>query len=331
MKITIFSFTEKGDELNGKIAALEIGETSSVVRESAAGRLGEETEKAFAASDALVFIGAAGIAVRAVAPLVKSKATDPAVIVCDELGRFVIPVLSGHIGGANSLAERIAAGINAQPVITTATDINKKWAVDVWAKEKGYKIANIEQIKYISSAVLRGERIAFSAMGKKEMIPYENIVYTADSAVKCGISVSIYEQKPFEHTLCLVPPCVTLGVGCKKGIKGAALINFFEEIRGNRLISPLSVKAVATIDIKKDEGAVLELCRYLNAPLITYTAEELNAVEGDFTPSDFVKNITGTDNVCERAAAAGGGELLLPKTRGEGVTLALAVDKEVFL
>ena len=144
MIINTLFFTNKGKELADRLAcSLDAHDVRLVPR-------GSDREgicrKAFREGEALVFIGAAGIAVRMIAPFVKDKLTDPPVIVIDEFGENVIPVLSGHIGGANGLALEIAASIGARPVITTATDLNDAFSVDLFAKENGLKIANRDGI-----------------------------------------------------------------------------------------------------------------------------------------------------------------------------------------
>lgn len=321
MKISIISFTALGDETNKRCGKLfqnmlfkQNGKTFKQKRCS----LKEWTKDCFENSDALIFIGAVGIAVRAIAPFIKSKDTDPAVVVTDECGRFTVPILSGHIGGANGLAEYISKNINSVPVITTATDINGVWAVDAWATDNGYSIGNISNIKYISAALLGNECVGlqsdFEVCGKMP----KNVVQ--DLNCTCGISISDSIKTPFMHTLNLFPKRLVIGVGSRKNADEDALIKMFQTLRLNKK----TVAYVATIDIKKNEKAVLKLSEYLKTELKTYTAEELNQVRGDFESSDFVKRITGTDNVCERAALATGGELILKKTKGDGVTMAVA-------
>ena len=117
----------------------------------------------FAQSDALVFVGAVGIAVRAIAPHCRSKASDPAVVVLDECGRFAVPVLSGHLGGANDLARALAAVCGAVPVITTATDAHGIFAVDEWAKHQNCTVLEAERIKHVSSKLLAGQSVRFAA------------------------------------------------------------------------------------------------------------------------------------------------------------------------
>ena len=165
MKVSIISFTDKGKTLAGRIARKlrdDDYEATAYYKKP----LYEWTEKQFTRKNAIIFVGAAGIAVRAIAPWVKDKLSDPPVLVVDELGQYVIPILSGHIGGANELAKEVSQMINATPVITTATDINMKFAIDVFAKKNNFVIANREGIAAVSSKQLSGEMITLYANKK---------------------------------------------------------------------------------------------------------------------------------------------------------------------
>ncbi len=323
MIIYSFSFTDKGDLLNRKIS--ELLDTRAYLSGIVKGQLKELTKTAFENADAVIFIGAAGIAVRAIAPFVKSKTADPAVIVCDELASFVIPILSGHIGGANDLAQRLAALIGAVPVITTATDINGVWAVDTWAVKKGFKVYNADSIKHISSALLKGKSVGLiSDIELTDKLP-DNVVFD-NTSLESGIVISPFIKKPFKHTLNLIPRCVCLGVGSKKDADKNALCELTQKLLDENRIDPYAVCAIATINIKCNENAVLELCKKYSVPLTCYTAEQLNQIEGNFKTSDFVKSVTGTDNVCERSAVfVSSGWLIINKTAGDGVTLAAAM------
>lgn len=319
MRAAVISFTVRGDEVNRRIGGIignarHFGKGFGTKKES----VSEWTAREFKENDALIFIGAAPIAVRAAAPYIKSKETDPAILVIDEAARYVIPILSGHIGGANRLARLVAKGLGAQAVITTATDINGVWAVDAWAAENGYGIDDISGIKHISSALLDGRTVGLVSDFKISGTLPSGVKYTDTS--ECGICISDSIKKPFSHTLNLLPKRFVIGVGSRKDAEETALIELFDAAGINKK----AVKAVATIDIKRDEPSVICLAEYLRTEIITYTARELNAVEGDFSASCFVRSVTGTDCVCERAAAASGGEIVIRKTKGRGVTLAAA-------
>ena len=234
MNISIISFTGRGHALSARIAAC-MPEDCVTQYAKAEGFAAYDSVRAFAAramaeDSAVIFVGAAGIAVRAVAPFVRGKDVDPAVLVVDENGRFVIPVLSGHIGGANQLAEQLAEQLHAIPVITTATDGRGRFAADSWAVQHGCVVADIRCIKYISGALLRGDSV-----GLRSEFPISGALpegITAEGQPENGILISIYEraERPFAHTLWLVPRIVHVGVGCRRDLPPDQLNARVEEL-----------------------------------------------------------------------------------------------------
>lgn len=293
--------------------------------------LGEWTKEQFYSREALIFIGAAGIAVRAIAPYVKDKTSDPAVVVVDDMGRFSISLLSGHLGGANDLAGEVAAAVGAQPVITTATDNHGRFAVDNFAKERGLFIADMKLAKKISADILSGEMVGFfSDFPVKGELP-EGL----RRGVLCrrNIWITIKERLDAEkesEILRLVPEAVIVGIGCRKGISQDTVGTMMEQMMRQWNIAPESVCALATIDIKRAEEGLVGCAGQKEIPVFTYPAETLMEMEGEFSASEFVRKTTGADNVCERAAmvcasAMGGGRLLVKKQADSGVTVAAAV------
>ena len=329
MTVYIISFTKKGDLLNRKIAEVFAGDRVLSYTGGRRERLFELTQKAFADGNAIIFIGAVGIAVRAVSGFVKSKECDPAVVVCDELGKYAIPILSGHIGGANRIAEKISEYTGAVPVITTATDINGIWAVDCWATDNNFKIYNPRNIKYISSELLKGGKVGIISDIHIDGIPDDVVFGNIDT--ECGIVVSPYIKNVYKRTLNLIPKCMGVGVGSRKNADEDALIRLLKKVFRENNIDEYAVYAVGTIDLKKSEKSVLKLCKYLGVELKCFTKEEMNRIEGDFSSSEFVKNVMGTDNVCERCAVmvSSPGTLKIKKSIGDGVTLAVAIANQL--
>ena len=274
-------------------------------------------------ADALVFIGSAGIAVREIAPHVKDKRTDPAVITVDELGRFVIPLLSGHIGGANDLALSLAEYLKAMPIITTATDINRKFSVDAWAARNGYAISNMHIAKMVSASILERPVPLKSDFPVVTDLPAGVV---AGDGGELGIYLSWMEKEPFEHTLLLVPRVLHLGIGCRRGTPEQAICEAVEAVLMEYRISRKAIKCVASINLKADEPGLLDFCEKNQWSATFYSAQELMAVEGEFTTSSFVKSVTGVDNVCERAALIGAEKLIVNKTARNGVTVAVAAE-----
>ena len=281
----------------------------------------------FTRADAMIFVGACGIAVRTIAPHLKSKLTDPAVICIDELGQYVIPILSGHIGGANELAKKLASGLEAQAVITTATDINGKFSVDTWAAKNGFIIDNMQRAKEISASILEQDAALSAMLPITSGLP-QGLILKESGPV--GIFIGWEKREPYEMTLNLIPQNLCLGIGCRKGTSAGSIRTAVCSVLDQYHIDQRAIKLAASIDLKAGEPGLLEFCRMMNIPLHCYSARELLSAEGNFSHSDFVQSVTGVDNVCERAAMMTSDRLVVPKTIFEGVTVAIGAEmKEV--
>ena len=278
----------------------------------------------FAEADALVFVGSCGIAVREIAPHVRDKRTDPAVLCVDELGTFVIPLLSGHIGGANALARKLAGHLGATPVITTATDIHNRFSVDAWAKQQGFLIDDMSRAKAVSAAILEGDvplSCEFPILS-----PYPQGVRPGQQG-DVGICISYRVQNPFAKTLRLIPRVLHLGIGCKRGTTADQIAQAVDMALKQENLEKRAIRCAASIDLKQEELGLLQYCREQGLPVQFYSAQELMALPGEFTPSEFVRKTTGVENVCERAACMGAETLIVKKTALNGVTVAIAAEK----
>lgn len=366
----ILFFTDEGKRLaerisgEGEDAFQEISYTDGR-KESLAGW----TKKHFRTGQILLYVGACGIAVRAIAPYVQSKQTDPAVLVADERGKFVISLLSGHLGEANSYAEIVAGLTGAQAVITTATDVNGLFAVDVFAKKNGLVLTDFKAAKEFTANLLKTKkgilvipepyRKWITVSGK---IPEELTISGEES--EAGTNRTEVQEahlnpgkesrlpqlllspqaaghgtdSPLEsegtapllptERLQLIPPCLILGVGLKKGKTEQELLAFIRKVLQANGLLEKAIGRFASIDLKKDEPALWMAAETYGVPLRFFTAEELMQVKGEFSKSAFVQAVTGADNVCERASiAAGAEEILVPKTAENGLTLAIGVRK----
>ncbi|MBQ9610778.1 MAG: cobalt-precorrin 5A hydrolase [Lachnospiraceae bacterium] len=360
MTLSIICFTEAGYELEKKINnVLSEIEPNYIIKKYVKckfvrGRLdtgfsyvdedlSDWSKRQFEEGSALLFIGATGIAVRAIAGCVKSKLTDSPVIVMDEQGRFVIPLLSGHMGGANKLSERLADITGAVPVITTATDIRNEFAVDLFAKNNGLNIINKEKIADVTSKLLDGQGIKI-AVPKESLSQYAEYPYSDKVKIleydMCGedrntitfsdnkkISVSDIDVFVLDNCLLLEPKEYVIGIGCKKGKSYKDINDAVMACLAEHSIELSQVAYIASIDVKKDEAGIIEFADKNRISYVTFSAEELANIVGDFSESEFVKDKVGVGNVCERAAMAAcryGGTLIQEKKSFDGITIAIA-------
>lgn len=367
MKVSIISFTLKGIELSLKIKKAFSGETEedlclytkcshaekslterkltekdlvesglSYVEQPLTEWTGEQMKK----RRSLLFIGACGIAVRAIAPFLTDKLNDVPVLVMDEQGRFVIPVLAGHVGGANELAVSLAERMGSTPVITTATDLNHCFAVDLFARRNALHIVNKDGIAKVSSRILAGEEVTMAVEeghfreeeagipGEKRLLEEINVpegirLVSTESLADVLVAPASYGQG---RLLTLRPKEYVIGIGCKRGKAAEQINQFVNRVLKESGISMEQVAAFVSIDRKKDEEGILWMSSHYGIPFVTYSAEELQQVEGTFHASEFVKSQVGVDNVCERAAlrfSGPDGMLITGKQAEDGITAAI--------
>lgn len=319
MTVRLLAFTDRGYALAQTLAAALDGQAA---RCGAPQGLAEWTAAAWRESQALVFVGAAGIAVRAIAPHVRHKSVDPAVVVVDEAGRFAVSLLSGHLGGANDLARRIAALCGAAPVITTATDARGLFAVDEWARRQNCRVENPEAILQVSAKVLAGGTAGiYSPWPITGRIP-DHVTLAEER--NCDALLTLRRESG--NALRLIPAIAVLGVGCRRDTSQTALEWAFAELLEDSGLNSLAFYKVCSTDLKRDEPGLLAFCQDHGFTFETFSAQALQAVEGNFSSSPFVQSVTGVDNVCERSAVLGsGGKLLVKKQAGDGVTMAAAL------
>lgn len=336
MKISVISFTEQGRLLADRVRTSLPEEEVKLYQKPEQGVVSWAGEQ-FAENTAIIFVGACGIAVRAIAPFVKDKLTDVPVLVLDEKGQYVIPILSGHMGGANELAELLTKRLGAEAVITTATDINGKFAVDVFAKKNHLGILNREGIAKVSAKLLRGGKVTISIEDGENsgntsegQLPeeLEQIPYPPACDVDIIVSSETEKIEIMERAvLKLKPKEYVLGIGCKKGKPKEEIEALIEKSLKKLGLSVSDIAFVASIERKRYEAGICRWADENRVPFLTYSEEELRSLEGDFHGSVFVEQTVGVDNVCERAAlfACGAdGELVLPKQAENGITLAVA-------
>ncbi len=345
------SFTDAGkalmDELCKKLAGAGVfSETANETADVSANASAEGCEELstwaeahFQTGNVLVFIGACGIAVRTIAPLVTDKTKDPAVLVIDEKGNTVIPILSGHIGGGVEAADMIAELLHAKAIHTTASDVNGLFAVDVFASKKNLTINDLSLAKSFTANLLKTRRgicvieseftDAFPELinDLPEEISLQNMPnHDREKDTDLSENLPKFILAPTTRcadTLQLIPKCIVAGMGCRKGKSIDELYAFMMASLAQANIDPAAVCAIATSDVKREEAGLIALAEKLGVPLVTFSAEELMAQTGDFDVSEFVEKVTGSDNVCERAVAAYGCKKMLVKKQAEnGMTFA---------
>ncbi len=298
----------------------------------------------FADYDAFIFIGALGICVRSIAPYVQDKATDPAILNLDDHGQFVQPVLSGHLGGANELARRLARVLGAQAIITTASDLQHIWALDTLAAQFGWQAVASQPLNKLVSLFVNNAKTALlldvqdegTRWLEKTRPPFVDIFYSRDEIAwdryQLALAVTYRPLVAPVPALAFYAPVLHLGLGCSRDIEADLLEASVRAQLAAHELAIEAVKSINSIDIKHDEVAFLALAERLGVPLLTYPADALNT-QTTPNPSDVVLRKLGVPSVGEAAAqlASGNGQLLLEKQKvtvasGKKHTLAVALD-----
>jgi cobalt-precorrin 5A hydrolase len=296
-------------------------------------QVAEVFKEAFEQGENLVCIMAAGIAVRSLAPYLRGKDIDPAVVVVDEAGKFAISLVSGHLGGANQLARLVAQILQGTPVITTATDVQGLPALDLAAVQAGLAIENLPAVRQVQMALLSGLSLCLvdpdgylDDLAAKD--PGRFIQHTdLDQALAGGwpgVYAGYRERAWPPSWLVLRPKNLVIGMGCHRGTPAGEILKFIEKTFNKERLSLACLKALATLEVKKDEPGLKEAAARLGVEFIWFTKEELQPVKVP-NPSPKVIRLVGVVSVSEAAALkAGGAELILTKRKGDNLTLAVA-------
>ncbi|SHK31844.1 cobalt-precorrin 5A hydrolase [Tepidibacter formicigenes] len=280
--------------------------------------------------DYLIFIMAIGIVVRSISKYIEDKTKDPAVIVLDEKGENVISLLSGHIGGANEMTIKISEYLNSNPVITTATDVNNKGSLDLIAKKINGYIDNFKQnIKYINSLLVENKKVGiymdeYFDVDTRGFVKVDSInnIKNLDALVYITNKKNI--DLEFNNLVKVVPKNLVLSVGCRKNtdfnLLYESLLNFLDKNN----IDINSISEIGSVDVKKDEKAIIDLSKKLNIPFKVVSRDEILKIEDKFSKSEFVKKSIGVYSVVEPVAyILSGGNLILNKTKYKGITFGL--------
>ena len=314
--------------------------------------IGEFFKDSYSSVDAVVGVMAAGIVIRAVAPLLESKLTDPAVVDVDVEGKFVISLLSGHYGGANELARIIAHGIGGTAVITTASDVTGKQSVDELARILHLQILNPRSLVPVNSAIVNGDRLVVVLIGNTQ-IPLDKVgcyeVKSANTVREALEEVNSFDAgvlvtsqaipndvwpideaaKPFTI---LKTKRVLVGLGARKDSSAESILEAVDLALRQANVTLTNVKKFATVDIKRDSPAMIKAAEQLGKPLVFFSVAALRNVIGmGLSPdSKLVQEKIGVGGVCERAAILAAGkkaELILKKNKYNGVTVAIATGE----
>jgi cobalt-precorrin 5A hydrolase len=345
VKLHIFTVTERGLRLARKI---EKGFNGAVVyppSQLRQGGLKKRVKEAFGKGQScgLVFVTAVAVSVRSIAPFLRGKRTDPPVVTVDELGRFAVSLLSGHIGGANELARKVAGLIGAKPVITTATDLHGLPCVEDIAKRFSLEIDGVKKIKLINSAILNGAGVVVidkeparlraikEAFGPAGVFRFQRSVpkRLKEGAPLVVISAKADEKIPrsiSDRTLFLRPGEFVVGLGCMRGVSVKEVERACGEVLSEHGLSPLAVRNFATIDIKKDESGLKGFLKRARKPVEFFTGEELGSIRPPSGPSRVVKENIGVGGVAEPSAllSAGAKRIWIKKQKKGRVTVAVA-------
>jgi cobalt-precorrin 5A hydrolase len=285
--------------------------------------------------EALVYIVSLGAVVRTIAPFLKDKHVDPAVIVVDDKANFAISVLSGHVGGANELTEQIAGCLGAQAVVTTASDVGKTIPVDILGRELGWTTELDQNITKVSAAVVNEEPIAFvhetgetNWWRRDTPLPKNIQMVSLDEArrFKTALIVTdrLIEEEFLNKAVLYRPKSLVLGMGCDRGVSCDDVEQFVFSTLERHQLAFKSVRNLATVDLKQDEPALVEFCAKHKLPMACYPSEQLKKVQAP-NPSATVEKYVGTPGVCEPAALLNSeGDLIVPKQKAPMLTLAVA-------
>lgn len=322
MKIAVISVTSAGDKIAERLEHYFSIDLYSK-KNNCMFNLKHIAEMVMSKYRGIAFISSTGIAVRAIAPFIKAKDKDPAVIVIDSSCKFVISLLSGHLGGANELAIKAAEILKATPVITTATDNMGIKAPDVLAREKELVIDSLEDAKYIAALLVDGKKVGF--------IDEDNLI-DIPKGYSCGLDnvqgiVYVTSKNKLNvdnvRILKLIRKDIVLGIGCRKNFKPSDMIDKIKKLLGNYNIDERSVKYIATVEIKSEEKAIIELAKYFKCSLKIFSIEQIRNVQDNYEGSDFVEKSVGVRAVCQPCVKLAGAALITDKIKADGMTLCI--------
>lgn len=324
--ISIISFTSNGFKIGKKIEN-HFENCKHYYHKDLGVKVSSLMKDIYEESQAIVFISATGIAIRMISPYIKNKKVDPAVLVIDDQGRFIIPLLSGHLGGANELSKKITELFpKSTLVITTASDSRGFISPDLFAKDMGFYFYNEEKLTEFTSAMVEGEKIYLYSEVEinwdyPNFIRIDSLENIKDSEKLIYISSRKISGK--YNYLQIIPKNLHLGIGCRRGVSSKLMREFVEEVFKDNKLLPEAIETISSIDLKSDEEGILELAQEYKAKTIFYRTEELQEVEYMFEISEFVRKTVGTGSVAEASCYLTSKNIIVDKKNGPSMTLAV--------
>lgn len=325
MKIAIWSVTRAGGKKGLKIAErFENSAVYSLRKFEIEGTqqiedFTQSLEREFNRYEAHIFIMATGIVIRKIAPLIKSKDIDPAIIVVDEGLKFAISLLSGHIGGANQLVYELEKRLGVLPIVTTNSDITGKIAVDTLAKTLNGELKSLEEAKRVTALIVDNKEV--------ELKLPKNIGNENPEGV-----IVVSNKKRLEFTQ-IYPKNLIIGVGARYGIEMRAIKELLEELLERYNLSEKSIKYFSTVDIKRDEKGIIEIAEFYKRELKIVDREEILKIEEMFEISEFVKQNIGVGAVSEPCAylsSEKNGKFIVKKAKRNGVTISIYEERDIY-
>lgn len=332
-RMAVYAMTSQGLTLARRIAGMAPADVFATARLAGGdvtgfARIVDQVRVNFPLYHAHVFVAATGIVVRAIAPLLQSKTSDPAVIVCDQNGEHVISLLSGHLGGANDLARKIAGHIKACPVITTATDTASRPAIDTLAQSRNCVIADPSHIAEVNSVLAEGGTVTVCDTENRLGLWDSPGEFFEPADEKAQVLVTWKADET--SGLTLYPRCLYAGIGCRRGVSKDEVLQALTRVMQDNRLAPASLASLASVDLKRDETGLLEAAEELGLPLDFFGTPELDATPVP-NPSNLVREKIGVESVCEAASLRAAlrtsreARLIAPKTIHGNVTVAICL------
>lgn len=322
--ISIICPSPKGNEIAFKLqkslnAKLYLKENNFSLKEAA--------RKAMEESSGIIFVSSTGIAVRAIAPFIKGKDKDPGVVSVDLNSKFAINILSGHLGGGNDLTLKVSEILNAEPVITTATDAMGLIGPDVIAKNNNLIIDDLKIAKNIAAMLIDNKIIGIK--DDRNLIEihkgYKKIDKISNNSIYITHNKNLDLDK--ENILKLIRKDIILGIGCRRNTPFEKIKSFIEDTLNKYNIDIRSVKKIVSVEVKKNEEGLIRLGEYLKCPFETFTIDQIKTVQDKYEKSAFVEKTLGIGNVCESSVDLAKADVIVNKIKHEGMTLAIGVTR----